>query len=98
MDHSNHKRLEATELNEANLTDAAIYGPDDGKIGTISHLHGAGPGAQVIVDVGGFLGIGAKPVALPLNRLDVMRDESGTVHAKTTLTKDEAKSLPEHQH
>ena len=96
MDYTLHQRLEATELTDDNLIDAVIYGPGDEKIGSVSHLHGAGPTAQVIVDAGGFLGIGAKPVALPVNQLDFMRDEDGIVHATTSLTKDQVKALPEH--
>jgi hypothetical protein len=98
MDHSAHTRLTPGELTEANLMDAVIYGPGDEKVGTVSHLHGSGAGSQVIVDIGGFLGLGAKPVALPVSQLDFMRDENGEVHATTTLTKDEAKALPEHHH
>ena len=98
MDHSAHTRLADGELTEATLVDAVIYGPGDEKVGTVSHVHGAGESADVIVDVGGFLGIGAKPVALPVAQLDFMRDEAGTVHAKTMMTKDEAKALPEHHH
>ena len=98
MDHSAHQRLAAADLTESTLVDAVIYGPGDEKIGTVSHLHGSGPGSSVIVDVGGFLGIGAKPVALPVSDLDFMRDEDGTVHATTGLTKDQAKDLPEHHH
>lgn len=96
MDHSKHTPLTASELSETNLMDATIYGPGDEKIGTVSHVHGAGSGMQVIVDVGGFLGIGAKPVALDANKLNFMRDESGTVHATTSMTKDQVKNLPEH--
>ena len=91
MDHSAHKPLAAGELTEANLVDAVIYGPDDEKVGTVSHMHGGG---EVIVDVGGFLGIGAKPVALPVSRLNFMRDEDGDIHATTMLTKDDAESAP----
>jgi len=98
LDHSTHERLGATELNETNLVDATIYGPGDEKIGSVSHLHGGGTGAQVIVDVGGFLGIGAKPVALPVSQLDFMRDEDGNVHATTTMTRDQVMALPEHHH
>ncbi len=96
MDHSHHVRLKSDELNATTLKDAAIYGPNDEKVGTVSHLHGSGPSAMVVVDVGGFLGIMAKPVALTLTRLDFMRDTDGEVHATTTLTKEEAKELPEH--
>ncbi len=98
MDHSAHTRLAPAELTEANLVDAVIYGPGDEKVGTVSHVHSAGAGGEVVVDVGGFLGLGAKPVALPFGQLDFMRDESGEIHATTTLTKDEAKALPEHHH
>jgi hypothetical protein len=98
MDHATHERLASAELTESNLVDATIYGPDDEKIGSVSHLHGSGPGAEVILDVGGFLGIGAKPVALPVSRLDFMRDEGGKVHATTSMTRDQVKALPEHRH
>ena len=96
MDHTLHQRLEVTELTEDNLTGALIYGPDDYDIGSVSHLHGSGHGAQVVVDVGEFLGIGAKPVALSVSQLDFMRGIGGDVYAITTLTKDEVQALPEH--
>lgn len=98
MDHSKHTRLTPSEITNALLADATVYGADDAKVGKIDHLHGAGPGAEVIIDVGGFLGIGAKPVAIPVSQLDLMYDEDGRVHAVTTWTKDDLKALPEHHH
>lgn len=98
MDHSKHIPLRSDELTEANLDGATVYGPDNSKIGSVAHLHGASPNAQVIVDVGGFLGIGAKPVALDISRLIFVRDESGDIHATLPMTKDQLKDLPEHHH
>ena len=98
MDHSAHQPLATGELTEATLMDAVIYGPGDEKVGTVSHVHGTGPASEVIVDVGGFLGIGAKPVSLPVSQLNFMRDERGDIHATTTMTKEQAKALPEHHH
>ena len=98
MDHSTHAVLDATELNEANLIDAVVYGTDDEKIGTVSHVHGMGNTTSVIVDVGGFLGIGSKPVLMKSSDLHFMRDENGDVHATTTWTKDQVNGLPEHHH
>lgn len=98
MDHSGHTPLSAQELNAANVEGASVYGPDDKDIGKVSHLHGTGQSAEAVVDVGGFLGLGAKPVALPIASLNFMRSESGEVHATTTMTKDQLKDLPEHQH
>lgn len=74
MDHSNHVRLTQSELTPDVLQGATIYGPNDEKIGTVSHIHGDGPTSRVVVDVGGFLGIGAKPVAVPISELEFMRD------------------------
>ncbi len=96
MDHSAHVRLVPTELVPSNLEGATIYGPDDEKIGSVSHIHGAGLSSQIVVDVGGFLGIGAKPVAVPVSQLEFMRDEDGDVHAVTSWTKDQLKKMPEH--
>lgn len=98
MDHANHARLSRDELTDAVLTGATIYGPDDDKIGTVAHVHGMGPDAQAVIDVGGFLGIGSKPVAVPVHDLDFMRDEGGSVHAVTHWTKDQLKDMPEHHH
>ena len=98
MDHSTHTQLVDSELTEANLMDAVIYGAMDEKIGTVAHVHGMGAATQVIVDVGGFLGLGAKSVAMTTDQLNFMRDEDGGVHATTTWTKDEVKSMPEHSH
>ncbi|WP_138933141.1 PRC-barrel domain-containing protein [Roseovarius arcticus] len=98
MDHSKHTPLRQDEMTTATVEGANVYGPDDGHIGDVSHLHGTGATAKAVVDVGGFLGLGAKPVALPASSLDFMRDEHGKVHAKTAMTKDQLKDLPEHKH
>ena len=98
MDHTKHIRLNETELTEAVLNGATIYGPGEEKIGHVSEVHGQGTAAQVVIDVGGFLGIGAKSVAVPVRDLDFMRDAGNSVHAVTSWTKDQLKALPEHHH
>lgn len=96
MDHSQHVRLTTTELVPATLEGATIYGADDHKVGKVSHVHGVGSASQIVVDVGGFLGLGAKPVAVPLSQLEFMRDEHGDIHAVTAWTKDQLEQMPEH--
>ena len=49
------------------------------------------------MDVGGFLGIGSKRIAVSASDLRFMRDEDGDVHAVTTWTKDQLKAMPEHK-
>lgn len=98
MDHSTHTRLTPEEINPAVLLGCTVYGPDDYKIGQVSHVHGSGADAEVVLDVGGFLGIGAKPIAVPARDLDFMRDSGGTVHAVSSWTKEQLKEMPEHRH
>lgn len=98
MDHSRHTPLTRTDFNEAILANAPIYGADDEKIGTISHVHGKGAITDVVIDVGGFLGIGSKPVLMSIDQLNMMRDEDGEVHGVTSWTKAQLKELPEHHH
>jgi hypothetical protein len=96
MDHSKHTRLTSAELTGDVLEGATIYGPGDEKIGSVAHVDGSGAASRVVIDVGGFLGIGAKPVAVPASDLEFMRDEDGDVHAVTIWTKDQLKEMPEH--
>ncbi|NRP21553.1 hypothetical protein LPJGGPFB_04812 [Ensifer adhaerens] len=97
MDHSNHVRLSADQLTPGVLEGATVYGADDDKVGQVDHVHASGAGTSVVIDVGGFLGIGAKPVSVPLDELEFMRDEAGEVHAITHWTKDQLKEMPEHR-
>ena len=96
MDHVTHERLAASELTEDMMIGATIHGPDNSRIGDVSHVHGARGDAHVVVDVGGFLGIGAKSVDLPLGELVFMRSPDGVIHATTSLSKERVKALPEH--
>lgn len=98
MDHANHARLTPAELTESNLIGATIYDAQDEEVGSISHLHHMGETRQVVLDVGGFLGIGSKPVMVGLEELDIMRDAHGNVHGVTSMTKEQIEALPEHHH
>lgn len=93
---SNHFLLDGAPLDADDLIEADVYGPDDAKVGYITHVHERDDGDLIVVDVGGFLGFGSKRVALNARQLTLVRDEDGVVFATTTLTKDQAKDLPEH--
>ena len=96
MDHANHVRLKRNEIVPEIVAGAIIYGRDNATIGTIDHMQGAGDHTQIVIDVGGFLGIGAKRVALFASQLDFMRDVERTVHAVTQMTEEQLKALPVH--
>lgn len=97
MDHSNHTPLPSHEMTDAILASAPVHDREGHKIGTISHLHGTGTAAEMVIDVGGFLGIGTKPVLISTGQVQMMRDEAGRVHGVTSWTREQLKDLPEHR-
>jgi sporulation protein YlmC with PRC-barrel domain len=76
------------------LLGKTIVGPDGKEIAKVGDLV-VGPDdaiKRVVVDVGGFLGIGAKPVAIDVDQLQKPADGRGDL--RTSLTKDQLAALP----
>lgn len=94
-----YNRAEIHDLNTADLQSATVYGRDDETIGSISALQVGTDGriTDAVIDVGGFLGMGAHSVLLPFHQLTVLRESDGTdlrVHLDTTA--DRLKAMPHH--
>ncbi len=49
---------------------------------------------SALIDVGGFLGVGEKRVALDMGALDISRDENGDLLITTSLTAEQLKAAP----
>lgn len=79
------------------LIGSTVYSADDSDIGEVSDVVVAADGKieAMVVDVGGFLGIGAKPVAVELSSLEVRRDENGDARIYTTQTQETLEAMPE---
>ena len=89
--------LEPIELTAENLTGARVYDAEDAWIGEVDRLilGDDGAPAQAIVDVGGFLGLGEKPVALPMEEVDFVRVNDGQdLRMEVPMTKEELEALP----
>lgn len=97
MDDPEHTRLSGSDLTPEMLKGITVFGADGEAVGAVSHLHGSGAASQLIIDVGGFLGIGTKPVVVALGQLEFMRNKDGKVHAVTNWTKDQIRAMPEHR-
>lgn len=88
------------ELVVGDLNGAPAYDANDKRIGEVSDLLMADDGKiqAAIVDVGGFLGIGKKPVQLELSKLDILRTEDGSdIRVYISMTEEELESLPEYE-
>jgi len=73
------------------LKGTTVYGANDAKIGEIGDvvLTPDNKPDAVVVDVGGFLGIGAKEVAVGMNKLKFMTDKDGKKYLYTNFTKEQ---------
>ncbi|WP_375451436.1 PRC-barrel domain-containing protein [uncultured Devosia sp.] len=80
MDRTGLTDLDGTSLTADELRGTGVYGINDEPIGTISDvvLNQDGSPDALIVDVGGFLGLGAKPVAVGFDNLSFSSDTSGS--------------------
>ncbi|WP_103332455.1 PRC-barrel domain-containing protein [Pseudotabrizicola formosa] len=87
-------------MTETDLIGARVMGPNDEDVGEVSAVaigaNGAIEGA--VVDVGGFLGIGEKRVALGSDALTMVRDTDGSLdHFRVTMTQEQLESLPTYE-
>ncbi|MGE0845806.1 MAG: PRC-barrel domain-containing protein [Flavobacteriaceae bacterium] len=88
------KSVETGALSAEELIGTAVYGQNDESIGEIGDVI-VTPEGQVqafVVDVGGFLGIGEKQVALDATELDIMSDENGNLAVFTGFTQEQLDS------
>ncbi len=90
--------VEQDYLTAENLDGARVYDAQDKWVGEISELIITEEGqiTDAIIDVGGFLGIGEKPVALKLTDLQILRQDGGDdVRIYTAMAEEELEAMPE---
>ncbi len=69
------------ELTAEDLEGARVYGNNDEDVGEIDRLvlNDDGQIQTVVIDVGGFLGMGEHPVGVTMDELQILRDANGSV-------------------
>ncbi len=85
------------DLTSEALKSASVYGHDDEKIGSISDLVVGADGkiTQAIIDVGGFLGMGARSVSMKFDDLTVLRETDGhDLRVYIDATKQQLEAMP----
>jgi sporulation protein YlmC with PRC-barrel domain len=96
---ANLSEVESGSVSAEQLLGATVYSSDEQSIGEVGDVRLAADGGEVdamIVDVGGFLGIGEKPVAIGFDNLTIRQDESGAFYVYTDFTREELESAPDY--
>ena len=89
IDKASLTELPVDKISTNDFVGTTVYGADDAKVGEIGDvvLSTDKKVDAVIVDVGGFLGMGEKQVAVGLEKLKFMADKDGNRYLYTNFTK-----------
>jgi sporulation protein YlmC with PRC-barrel domain len=74
-----YQSAQANELTADKLTGARVYGPNDEDVGEINRiiLDNNGQVERVVLDVGGFLGMGERQIAVTMDELNIVKNAKG---------------------
>ncbi|MHB2267052.1 PRC-barrel domain-containing protein [Aliihoeflea sp. PC F10.4] len=97
IDRSTLTDVDAASLSADELIGTTVYGANDENVGSISDVILDGDAVDAVtIDVGGFLGIGSKQVAVDMDNLAFMTDEDGDYYLYTSFTEEQLEAQPEY--
>lgn len=97
MEREGYKRVEARDVSTEMLMDRTVYDVNDNDVGDVQDMiiNDTGEITNVIIDFGGFLGIGSSQASLSFDELTVMSDEGyADVRLYVDATKEQIQDLP----
>ena len=92
--------MEEQDRTAARLTGADAYTTEGEEIATVSDLvlEEDGAASHVVMDVGGFLGMGSHTVAIAIEQLDILwNDADDEVRVQVPLTEDQLRDMPAYE-
>ncbi len=94
---SNDQMMNPDSLSADDLIGTPVYDGNNNDMGEVSDVILSADSKEIeayIVDIGGFLGVGEKPVALATDRLQVAEAENGSLSIHTKLTQEQLENGP----
>ena len=96
IDRSTLSEVEEGDIRAEDFVGTTVYGANDENVGEVGDvvLSDDGQVEAVIIDVGGFLGIGEKEVAVSMENLAFLSDEDGSMYLYTQFTEEQLDAQP----
>ncbi|MEQ9813508.1 MAG: PRC-barrel domain-containing protein [Azospirillaceae bacterium] len=96
---ANMTRVETGTIDTDNLIDAEVYSSENVYVGDVGNVVLTADGGVdvVVVDVGGFLGMGEKPVAVGFGEVEIYQDEDGYLYIATPFTEAQFDEVPAYE-
>ncbi len=97
IDRTTLTEVDSASLSADELIGTTVYGANEENVGSINDVVLEGNSVDfVTIDVGGFLGLGAKTVAVDMDNLAFMTDEDGEMYLYTSFTQEQLEAQPEY--
>jgi hypothetical protein len=93
-----YTQVEPRAVSVDDLKGANVYDANHENVASIDEVLISPDGnvERVLLDVGGWLGMGARTVAIDMDKLEVHRGRDGDVRVYVNMTEEELRQLPEH--
>lgn len=94
-----YSRAEANSFSVDQLLSANVYDVNDDNVGNVQDvMAGANDELEyVVIDVGGFLGLGAHTVAIGLDEVTILHDGNDSLRLYVDVNEDALRNMPEYQ-
>jgi sporulation protein YlmC with PRC-barrel domain len=95
-EHAELETVAFADISAEKLIGTRVYGPDRDDLGEVGDvlMSEQGEVTAYIVDVGGFLGLGEKPVALDPSRIHIYQNAEGDLSVRSDFTQEELENGP----
>lgn len=97
-DSAGFTNVDVATISTNDLIGATVYSAQEENVGSVNDVLLSDDGTidAVVLDIGGFLGIGAKPVAIGFDDITVRRDQNNNLYVYTMFTRDQLDLAPDY--
>ncbi|WP_090747886.1 PRC-barrel domain-containing protein [Paracoccus tibetensis] len=94
-----YEQAEPSSLSIDNLMSANVYGAGDNNIGNVQDVVASQGGEveYIVLDIGGFLGLGAHTIALGMDEVSVLHRGGNDIRVHVDATREQLEQMPEYQ-
>ena len=94
-----YQRVSSDLITADDLQGANVYGTNNESVADVNEvlMTPAGKVERIVVNVGGFLGMGARSVALDVNDVDIQKDAKDDVRVYIQMSEEELRQMPEYK-
>ena len=94
-----YQRVSAGLITADDLQGASVYGSNNERVADVDEvlMTPEGKVERLVVNVGGFVGIGSRNIAIDMNEVDIHKDANNDVRVYIPMNEQELRQMPEYK-